>query len=372
MRHFISKIKRPVKRAGAEQYVLVTLLSFAASVTLTRIFLALTGYPQLGGGHLHIAHVLWGGLLLFAAALMPLIVANRWVYSLGAIFCGIGVGLFIDEVGKFITASNNYFDPLAAPIIYAFFLLTVLLYLQTRHSLSRDARAELYRALDAMEEVLDHDLDPSEQAELKTRLQYVAGQEDSPELARLADNLLEFLLSEQTVIAPERSSFGERLLERWSAFEARWISQKRLKSILVGGLFALSILSLFNILQIKPAWGLLPSLDRAIVQLVLTGRIYSARSFTWFLIRLGLEAVAGLLILSAGFLLLRGKENAAIKSGILGLLLSLTMVNLLVFYFEQFSTIIIAAFQFGVLIGLMYYRSHFIPHRTHRIPTNQG
>ena len=127
-------IRTPVKRENAERYVLLSLVSFAATVILTRGFLALTGYPQLGNGELHIAHVLWGGLFLFAGGLLPLILANRWALNYSAIFSGIGVGLFIDEVGKFITQSNNYFYPPAAPIIYAFFLLTVLVYLQCRQT----------------------------------------------------------------------------------------------------------------------------------------------------------------------------------------------------------------------------------------------
>ncbi len=115
---------RFVRRDSAERYLSVVLLSFAASVSLTRLFLSLTGYPQIGGGELHIAHALWGGLLLFIAALLPLIIANRWVFGTSATLAGIGVGLFIDEVGKFITQRNDYFYPAAAPIIYTFFLLT--------------------------------------------------------------------------------------------------------------------------------------------------------------------------------------------------------------------------------------------------------
>ena len=120
-----NRIRRPVERDGAAFYVFLTLLSFGLSVVFTRLFLQLTGYPQVGGKTLHIAHLLWGGLFLFIAALAMLVFANRWVYRLGAILSGLGVGLFIDEVGKFITRSNDYFYPPAAPIIYAFFLIVV-------------------------------------------------------------------------------------------------------------------------------------------------------------------------------------------------------------------------------------------------------
>ena len=35
------------------------------TVAVTRVYLELTGYPQIGNAELHIAHALWGGLLLF-------------------------------------------------------------------------------------------------------------------------------------------------------------------------------------------------------------------------------------------------------------------------------------------------------------------
>src|SRR5512142_371317 len=150
------RLRSPVKREGSERYILLSLISFAISVIVTRTFLQMTGYPQIGGATLHIAHVLWGGLLLFVASLLPLILANRWVYTLAGVLSGVGVGLFIDEVGKFITRSNDYFYPPAAPIIYGFFLLTVLLYVEVRRPADRDARTELYHAFDGLEEVLDH------------------------------------------------------------------------------------------------------------------------------------------------------------------------------------------------------------------------
>ena len=81
----------------------------------TRLFLQLTGYPQIGGTTLHIAHAVWGGLLLYVAALLPLILANRWALYLSAGLNGLGAGLFIDEVGKFITRDLNYFYPQPRP-----------------------------------------------------------------------------------------------------------------------------------------------------------------------------------------------------------------------------------------------------------------
>src|SRR5512139_355410 len=164
-------IRRPVRRAEADDNILLMLLSFAASVVVTRVFLQLTGFPKIGGDSgLHIAHVLWGGLLLFIATLLPLIFANQWVYPLTAILSGMGVGLFIDEVGKFITATNDYFYPAAAPIIYGFFLLTVLLYFQIRRRRRVDARGDLYSALAELTEAIDQDLDTVEKQRIEQRL----------------------------------------------------------------------------------------------------------------------------------------------------------------------------------------------------------
>jgi hypothetical protein len=359
MNRLTSRVQKPVKRECAEHYLLITLLSFAASVTLTRLFLELTDYPQLGGGEMHIAHVLWGGLLLFAAALIPLIIANRWAYYLGAVLCGTGVGLFIDEVGKFITANNDYFSPLAAPIIYALFLLTVLLYLRIRRPSSLDARSELYRALDAMEEVLEHDLDPLEKAELEERLEHISAQSEQPDLARLADQLLVFLNSDSLNLAPEQSPLWHTVLERWRGFEARWITRRRLKAALSGGLIALGIMASANLLRSLPM-GSADSLRHTLLRLIAEGQIQSAGSLNWFAARLALEITVGLLLILAGVMLISTKDDLGVGLGSLGLLLSLTAVNLLIFYFDQFSTIVIASVQFLLLLGLSYYRRHFI------------
>jgi hypothetical protein len=360
MDRYISRVRKPVRREGSERYLLFTLLSFAVSVALTRLFLELTGYPQIGGGELHIAHVLWGGLLLFSAALLPLIFANRWVYVAGSLLAGAGVGLFIDEVGKFITQTNDYFHPAAAPIVYAFFLLTVMIYLQVRRPTAREARDELYCALDGLQEVLDRDLEPSERLTLKFRLRRISEDDKHPELARMAQGLLVFLESEELRIAPESSSALEKMLAKLNQWDTRWITERRLKAILAGGLAALGILALWNLIVLLLASRDPSRLESMISELVAGDQVASISGMFWFSVRVALEGLVGLLLVVSAGLFIANKDRGGAALAYLGLLLSLAVVNLMVFYFEQFSTIIPAIVQFLLLLGVMYYRRRYL------------
>ena len=143
-----------IERDNAVRYMMISMLSFVATVTVVRTFLVLTGYPQIGSGTLHIAHVLWGGLILYIAAILPLIYLNPRLHTLGAVLSGVGVGLFIDEVGKFITRQYDYFFPAAAAIIYIFFLLIVILLIMIRRPEAVDGRAELVKTLEIVREQL--------------------------------------------------------------------------------------------------------------------------------------------------------------------------------------------------------------------------
>jgi hypothetical protein len=45
----------------------IFLVSAVSAILGIRFYLYLTDYPQIGGGGLHIAHMLWGGLLMLVA-----------------------------------------------------------------------------------------------------------------------------------------------------------------------------------------------------------------------------------------------------------------------------------------------------------------
>lgn len=112
---------------SASRHLAGFLVATVATVLLTRALLAASGYPQLGGDGLHIAHVLWGGLLMALAFVLLLSFAGPVVRPAGALVGGVGFGLFVDEVGKFVTSDNDYFYEPTAALIYATVVGLVLL-----------------------------------------------------------------------------------------------------------------------------------------------------------------------------------------------------------------------------------------------------
>ena len=110
--------------------LLEMMLVFAiATILAIRGFLALTGYPAIGGGSLHIAHMLWGGVGMLASIALLLRYWNPAIRQLAASIGGIGFGFFIDELGKFITSDNDYFFQ---PTIALIYILFILLFLRVR------------------------------------------------------------------------------------------------------------------------------------------------------------------------------------------------------------------------------------------------
>lgn len=358
-RQAVSRDHRVVKRARAETYVLTTLIAFAASVIVTRVYLELTGYPQIGSGNLHIAHVLWGGLALYIGALLPLTLLNRAALTWSAILNGVGIGLFIDEVGKFITRDVDYFYPPAAPIIYAFFLLSVLFYFFVRRPERHDARAELYRAIEELPPLVDGVLLAQERQEIGERLAY-ARQSADPHMAALAVTLADYLTDEEQRIAVGAPGVVQRLRQRVAQWGYKLGPQRHRRIILtlVGlqGIVAVLQISLLALIALAPEL-----LSQPLGELLVNdNQLRSVGDLPWFLTRLGLQCAVGLIALWAFSLLWRGQVAAGVRAAIFGMVLSLTTVVLLTFYLDQFGAIATALFQFALLLFFGAYRQWYL------------
>jgi hypothetical protein len=346
-----------LQRDAAERYLFLTLVSFAASVSLTRLFLSIANYPQIGGGDVHIAHVLWGGLLLYVSAILPLLFANRAVYTVGAIMAGTGVGLFIDEIGKFITKQNDYFFPIAASLIYVVFLLTLVAFLHIRRLARTRQRDELTRVFEDLWEAQHHTLTPSQYARLKQRLEYAAHSASTEGNASLAGALLAYL---EANAAPEsagnaRPRKSSRPVRR---IVGRVFSENTLRVILILGLIGVALLSWKNPVTVFLGPYLPTRVASGLANLHLGRHIEASTPGVWPSIRLGLEILVGLLLMASAVLLMAKQKRLGSALGYVGLLLSLTTVDILLFYYEQFSTIITTSIQFALWIGIIIYRRH--------------
>src|SRR3989344_3704458 len=73
----------------------IFLVSAVSSLLGLRAYLEITGYPQVVSSEFHIAHMLWGGLLMTAAIFMLLWFLDKNAKRFAALVGGLGFGAFI-------------------------------------------------------------------------------------------------------------------------------------------------------------------------------------------------------------------------------------------------------------------------------------
>ena len=346
--------RRPVQRAAADDLLLLLIASFGSTVLAVRVYLELTGFPQIGDQTFHIAHLLWGGLALFGAVLLLLILANSWALWVGALLGGVGVGLFIDEIGKLITRSVDYFYPLALPLIYGLFLLCVWLYLRLRRRRQSGPRVALYHALEDAARLLDHNLDAATRQSLAARLAEVARTAGDPGERQLAGDLGDFVASR---LEPDAGpGWWSRQRGRMVTYLAAHPSLPVLRLLLIlgfGTMVLQGVVRLLGLASVAEVEGM-PHLLTAFAQSVIvsgTSR-YVVNQPDWLLLHAILIGVTGVLALTAALLLLAGRAPLALHLGSVALVLALTAVNLITFYFSQLYTVVSALGQL-LLLGLI-------------------
>jgi hypothetical protein len=138
------------------------LVSAVTALLVVRFALAVAGYPTLGGGHLHIAHMLWGGLGMMAAVVMLLVSVSRLSAEIAAVLGGAGFGVFIDELGKVISRDNDYFYRPTVALIYVIFIALVLVFRRLARTTARSPAANLANALELTKEAVIRDFDADE------------------------------------------------------------------------------------------------------------------------------------------------------------------------------------------------------------------
>jgi hypothetical protein len=110
--------------------------------------------------------MLFGGALMLVALVLLLGFLGRTIKRVASVVGGIGFGLFIDEVGKFITSDNDYFYRPTIAIIYAVFVVIFMWLRALGRRQSANEETYLANSLMLFQDAALHDLDPREKYQL--------------------------------------------------------------------------------------------------------------------------------------------------------------------------------------------------------------
>jgi hypothetical protein len=219
--------QRAARNADMEGLHLTFFVAAITTELCIRTQLYLTHYPQLGGHGLHIAHLLWGGVFMVSALAILLSLLGRRVRQVAALVAGVGFGFFIDELGKFITADNNYFYKPAAGLIY---LIFIGLYLGSRAFQRHRGLNEAEKVRNAIELIGEATKGPFRQESRQRALALLA---DVPSVNPLRDPLLALASELDTTPDPDPPRF-RRLAERTARAYEGWTERPWFHGVVIG------------------------------------------------------------------------------------------------------------------------------------------
>ncbi len=356
----MQRFSYPVLRVRAPQLMFYLLVSFGASVVLTRFFLWLAGYPQVGSASLHIAHLLWGGLLMALSGIMLLIFAAPSLHPLAAVGMGVGIGLFVDEVGKFITRNNDYFFRPAAPIIYAIFLAVALGYrLIRRASQQRHSRTVMAALLEMAMRFVDGSQPASRLAEFDALHDALKRTSATDGVDPLADALHAFVHS-RDVLAARKSRWAvartasEHAAERFFIRHVRLITVTLVTLLILRGVTSLLEAGALGVMEVDPF---------SFLQLMTTSGASPINKVDAIGFISGM--VDGIILLFGCLLFIAGKRSAGLFWMQVALVLSLSVGGVFAFYSNQFSATLSMLADFGALLYLRWYRNQFVRQAEH-------
>jgi hypothetical protein len=83
-------------------------------------------------------------------------------------------------------------------------------------------------------------------------------------------------------------------------------------------------------------------------------------------LRVILQAAVGVIALVAVYLIAKGREERGLQWGLVAVVLSVTALQLLTFYLDQFTAVIPTLFQFGFMLLILQHRHWYLSPDRHR------
>lgn len=329
-------LSNPIYRWDAISKLEKFLIAAVVMILIIRTQLWLTNYPQLGGGSIHIAHLLWGGLFMLVAIWFSLIWVNRWARNVSAILGGIGFGFFIDELGKFITEDNDYFFRPAAPIIY---LVFIVLFLVIRHLSGRikvGPDMALANVLDLLPSTITGEFGHREKDVADELLQ--RADRSDPRVVAIREYL------ETVELVPERPPTRfSRTIAKLREGLTEFTEWRLFEPLVVTVLIVWAVTSVAGVIEVQFNFGGLiekeDGLDSGTLQIVEWGRTISV-------------LLSGLFVGLGVWKMLRSDHQAAYRYFTTALLISIFLTRVFVFLEAQFAAVFGLGFDLLLLFAI--------------------
>jgi hypothetical protein len=360
--HLLQRAPRNANLAALHLTFFVTAI---ATELCIRTQLYLTHYPQLGGHGLHIAHLLWGGLFMLTALAILLSLLGSRPRQVAALVGGVGFGFFIDELGKFITADNNYFFKPAAGLIY---LIFIGLYLGSRAYQRHRGLNEAEKVRNAIELIGEATRGPFK---LEYRDQALALLADVPASHPLRDPLIALAGNIDTAPNPDPPWY-RRFADTVAAAYERWSERDWFHGLVLAVFVLWALASILTIVGLVLASGFAGDAARAGFQEDSVGHLNFLNWAT-----LVSTAVSTVFVVIGLARLLRGERLDAYLWLTRALLVSIFVTRVFTFVESQFGAVFGLAVDVLLLISIQLMaaqerRRQLAPARPPRRPAGES
>ena len=318
---------RLTRNVAAAQHLESFFIAAVGSFLGIRWFLALTGYPRIGSHGIHIAHMLWGGLLMLVAVMLLLAFLDRSVEHLAAVVAGLGFGTFIDEIGKFVTADNDYFFRPAIALIYGLFVVAFLVARTLIGQRPLGQREAIANALDLLAGKQDRPIEPDDRSEIRRLLDLA---DPKAALTRLAEQCLAEMPG-----AAEQERLVTTVGRRFAQGYAELMAKRWAERLLIVGVATYAAAAVAGVMLIATSTP-----DGAGGENATVARFAQV-----------LSTIAGAALVGVGVVRLRSSRVAAYHWFMHGLLVWILITQMFIFYSSQLAGL------GGLIIDLVAYGS---------------
>ncbi|HOZ80924.1 MAG TPA: hypothetical protein PK370_01750 [Candidatus Woesebacteria bacterium] len=320
------------KRDDGGELILLMITWGILSLFGTRFFLMMTGYPQLGNGNWHIAHALWGGAFMVAGLICLLGFNGENARRSGSVLGGIGLGLFLDELGKYLTADNNYWFRPAVVFIYLIFIGLFFIYLRIKKFNDNDPTNLLFAIWERYEKALDESLEPSDLKKIKLSLKKLTNKNLSVN-QKLIVNLFEKVKLKEDRI--ERYSFFENLEKGWRLSYDKIFKRKLVRIIMWMYCGFWSIDKIADAIRIG-----LSSEKLEMLLKFYDYQFFGGADFYMIGLKIVFEMLTAILLILGIYWWLIIKKKRGLNFMVWGLYANIILAAPFKFYFEQFSAVV--------------------------------